>query len=84
MCLLVVGAWLIPYVLIPYGLLRAFFRSEWASPALKQVVGWSLGVLWLLGMGTLSWRWQHRTQVQAEAENWRRRPPLLLTAHQPG
>ena len=83
-CLLVAAAWLIPYVLIPYGLLRAFFRSEWAPPALKQVVGWTLGVLALLGMGLLGWRWQQRTQVQAEAENWRCRPPLLLTAHQPG
>ena len=84
LCLFIAAVWLIPYVLIPYGLLRTFFRSEWAPPALKRVVGWSLGVLGLLVVGMLGWRWQQRTQVQVAADNWRRRPPLLLTAHQPG
>ncbi|AII53835.1 hypothetical protein [Hymenobacter sp. APR13] len=82
--LFIVALGLVQYVLIPWGLLRAFFRSEWAPPVLKQVVGWALGGLVLLVVGFLGWSWHRQGQARQAALLERQRPPIRLTAHQPG
>ena len=53
--LFIVFLGLLQYVVLPWALLRAFFHNDWAPQALKEVVGWTLGVLVLLFVGFLSW-----------------------------
>jgi hypothetical protein len=75
---------LLQYVILPWAVLRAFFRSEWAPQALKDIVGWTLGVLMLLCVGFLGWSWHRQAQARQQVEVQRRWPPIHLTVQQPG
>lgn len=82
--LFIVTLGLMKFVVIPWGLLRAFFRSDWVPVVLKQVVAWTLGTLALLLFGFLSGSWYRQWQVRQAAAVERHLPPIRLTAHQPG
>lgn len=82
--LFIVALGLVQYVLIPWGLLRAFFRSDWAPQALKHGVAWTLRVLVLLLIGFVSWSWYQHWQARQQASAQRHWPPIRLTAQQPG
>ncbi|MCB2376825.1 hypothetical protein LGH70_04490 [Hymenobacter sp. BT635] len=82
--LFIVVLGLVQYVLIPWGLLRAFFRSEWAPQVLKDAVAWTLGILVLLLVGFLGWNWHRQWQARQLAAAQQRWPHVFLTAQQPG
>ncbi|RSK47485.1 hypothetical protein [Hymenobacter rigui] len=82
--LFIVTLGLMKFVVIPWGLLRAFFHSDWIPPVVKQVVAWTVGILVLLLFGFLSWSWYRQWQVRQTAAVERYLPPIRLTAHQPG
>ncbi|MBF9140800.1 hypothetical protein [Hymenobacter properus] len=75
---------LMQYVVVPGLFLRLFFRSTWVPRELKEVVGWTLGVLALLLAGAFGWRGHRREHAQQEAETERHQPPIQLMAQEPG
>ncbi|NKI91591.1 hypothetical protein HBN54_004211 [Hymenobacter sp. 1B] len=86
--LVVIGTWLVPYVLLPGVVLRQFFRSERVPQGLKEVVGWTLSVLTLLLLGGYGWS-QHlqqkaRSLTRQQAAQVAHMPPIRLTVQQPG
>ncbi|UOQ70384.1 hypothetical protein [Hymenobacter cellulosilyticus] len=82
--LFVVALGLVQYVIIPWALLRAFFRSDWAPQGLKDVVAWTLGIFGFLVIGFLGWNWYRQWQDRQATAAQSRWPPVRLTAQQPG
>ncbi|QNE39576.1 hypothetical protein F1C16_08450 [Hymenobacter sp. NBH84] len=78
--LFIVAGGLMNFVVLPWVILKAFFWSDWAPQALKNVVCWALGAILLVFFVSLGWNWHLRQEVEAE-RHW---PPVRLTVQQPG